>query len=782
MGAFERLQNYSARTSHNTNRNSTAVESPVSQFFDTKLPEGYFLNSLHNMGYKVVETIHKLNDKIITDEEYQALESKEGVVSENRLTEFAEMITTSGDMLAVSSAGSGKTTALIFKIMHDIITGEATKPVTLDDGSTVNTTADIFVGTFLKSGADELQKKLAAWQRKMGYYVTADRIQFGTLHAEFKRVLNAMGAATPIGSAEAISKCLREAINGLGIKRDGGAALTFEDYRTIEGIVAFYRNRLDDEKYRHPAAMDYGLTPLFLDSLVSSFAQKRAEMGIMDFEDLQELLYKFLYVTPNPAVQDFVANRYNYMYLDEFQDTSQIQYAILKFYMRGRLDINKTEQAEPVNVASGLYTGNIQKGKFVAIGDDDQSVYRWRGSDIDIIVKEFPKDFKPTIVQLSTNYRCPDNILNPVKTSIIKNTDRYPKQLKSSKTGGEFHAYTVTTIQGMIMNLMEQIENDSNMNKTVAILCRTNFDGVIPALMLEMDGRYQFSVSSDSMTLSTAMPRSVINCARLFTDKTSQYVTNTLKMLANRSDQWCVQELVKRLKADASVGKARSIWEIDKRDIEYSCPSLTDIITKMKSCLFDASGNRVEGGDIEALKVLYFHLITDIYDGDSAYCLKMRSYIQAVLYILKEKKFKSADEFLSTMAECNDKLSARVGRDYRIKIVTVHEFKGKEADCCYIWHDSYNLFPASKTDISVQSDFEEERRVHYIACTRAREKCVVYALAGNEGIFFNELNCTKEKLKVMQGGSISAVNQNASFVKRDPMDDLIARFQKANNQ
>lgn len=782
MGAFEKLQNYSARTGLNSNKTTSTATSPVSQFFDIKTPEGYFLNSLHNMGYKVVETIYKHNGTEISGAEYEALESKEGVEVENRLTEFAKMLTTSGDMLAVSSAGSGKTTALIFKIMRDILTGEATKPITLDDGSTVNTTADIFVGTFLKSGADELQRKLAAWQRKMGYMVTADRIQFGTLHAEFKRVLNAMGAATPIGSPEAISSCLKEAINGLGIKRDGNAPLTFEDYRTIEGIVAFYRNRLDVEKYKHPAAMDYGLTPLFLDSLVNSFAQKRQERGIMDFEDLQELLYKYLYVTPNPAVQDFVANRYSYMYLDEFQDTSQIQYAILKFYMRGRLAINKEEEVEPAETPSGLFTGNIRKGKFVAIGDDDQSVYRWRGSDIDIIVKEFPKDFKPTIVQLSTNYRCPDNILNPVKTSIVKNTDRYPKQLKSSKSGGEFHAYTATTIQGMIVDLMEQIEEDSNANKTVAILCRTNFDGVIPALLLEMNGRYQFSVSSDSMTLSTAMPRSVINCARLFTDKTSQYVTNTLKMLAERCDQYYVQELVKRLKSDASVGKARSIWEVDIKDIRYSCPSLEPIINRMKSCLFDASGNRVEGGDIEALKVLYFYLITDVYDGDSAYCLKMRSYIQAVLYLLKEKKFTSADDFLSTMSECNDKLSARVGRDYRIKIVTVHEFKGKEADCCYIWHDSYNMFPASKTDIDILSDFEEERRVHYIACTRAREKCIVYALAGQEGIFFNELDCKKEKLRVSQRGSISAVNQDSSFVKKDPLDDLIARFQKANSQ
>lgn len=778
MGAFEKLQSYSARGANTTK--SVTVESPVSQFFDIKQPEGYFLNSLHNMGYKVVETIYKLNGDEITREYYEALDSKEGTTVENRLTEFAKMLTTSGDMLAVSSAGSGKTTGLIFKIMRDIITGESTKQVKLDDGSIVNTVDSIFVGTFLKTGAEELKKKLAAWQRKMGYYVTADRIQFGTLHAEFKRALNALGAATPIGSPDVISRCLKSAIDDLGIKRDGGSNLTFEDYRTIEGIVAFYRNRLDNEKYNHPSASDYGLTPLFLDSLVSSFAQKRADCGVMDFEDLQELLYKFLYVTPNPAIQDFIANRYSYMYLDEFQDTSQIQYAILKFYLRGRLAINKGDQAEPVDCPSGLFTGNTTRGKIVAIGDDDQSVYRWRGSDVDIIVKNFPNDFKPTIVQLSTNYRCPDNILNPVKTSIIRNSDRYAKELKSSKSGGEFHAYTAATIQTMIMDLMSQIETDSSNGDTVSIICRTNFDGVIPALLLEMDGRYQFSVSSEAMTLGSAMPRSVINCGRLFTERATQHVTNTLKMLADRREQWEVGELVKRLKADASVGKARSVFEVDDEDIAYSCPSIRGIINKMKSCMYNGQGEKVEGGELEALKVLYFYLITDIFDGDSAYCLKMRSYIQAVLYLLNNKKFSSVEDFLETMSECNDKLNARVGKDYRIKIVTVHEYKGKEADCCYIWHDSNNLFPASKTNISIKSDFEEERRVHYIACTRAKKKCIVYALAGQEGVFFKELDCQPEKIRVVQRGSLTAADQNAKFVKKDPLDELLARAIKAN--
>ena len=83
--------------------------------------------------------------------------------------------------------------------MHDIITGEATKMTSIPNGNEVRVVDNIFVGTFLKTGADELAERLAYWQRGVGYTVTADRVNFSTLHAEFRRALNTMGAATPIG-------------------------------------------------------------------------------------------------------------------------------------------------------------------------------------------------------------------------------------------------------------------------------------------------------------------------------------------------------------------------------------------------------------------------------------------------------------------------------------------------------------------------------------------------------------------------------------------------------
>lgn len=1028
MGAFEKLQGYSSGLSANKSAqrdNSISEElEKLNQDYDKGTPLGYFLQKLHTLGYKVTETVYRdgFTDDIISSREYEKVsdEIKGNYTKEIQYTEFAKMLLSDGDNLVISGAGSGKTTALVFKIMKDILTGEATKTIEVGEGK-VNVVDDIFIGTFLKSGADELKATLESWQRKLGYIVTTDRMHFGTLHAEFKRALNTVGVKTPIGKAEQISECLKRAVDTLHVCRADGGKLGFEDYTAIESIVTYYRNRIGTNKYGHPACAEYGLNPVFLDTLVTSFAQNRINAGIMDFEDLQELLYKYLYITPNKAVQDFVAGRYKYIYLDEFQDTSEVQYEIIKFYARGRLDCNRNAKPMPDNMFDGLYTGERTKGKIIAIGDDDQCllpdtpvltkegyrpikeitpstevatyngneitysrvesvshkafygkkyaiitksgkmiegtkehicfarvpetehavwltyhkmsgfelgmipdgernwclsicdtlaeaidtmegylklydlditsstttrllagemllndlgynsksphrfnntetkygvvtmfdkgvdstfsvyesgelqsetigcvdyvaqrgntssfgkpyfmakfcgetfmftqlgniikgmevpvynpetgvceievvenvveehysgdvydinvsttrnfiagdiivhncIYSWRGSDISVMTEKFLADFEPTVLKLSKNYRCPANILNPILPSIVKNQKRFPKNLVSANDGGEFNAYHFTSVTPMLSHLLEQIDDDMAKGRNVAIICRTNFDGVIPAFLLEMDHRYTFSVSSEAMTLNSALPRSILNASRLLIDNASRYVQQTLNMLVNYRDRYEAKALYDKLKADSSIGVRSNIFTLDEADIAHSAPSLIGFIRGMKKQMFDENGKRTDEGNMKALRFMYYYMLSNVYGGDSSYCLRVRSYIEAVLYLINTKNFESVSDFLMETSEYSERLRSRIRRkDVKISIVTVHEFKGKERDAVYLWHDSDQFFPASKTDLTIQEQVEEERRVHYIACTRAKQKCVVYALKGSHGMFFEEM-------------------------------------------
>ena len=875
------------------------------------------------------------------------------------------------------------TTTLIFKIMYDLVTGVSKKVIQAPTGMQVAVPDSIFVGTFLRSGAKELEERLDYWQNRLGYTSTKGQIQFSTLDAEFKRCLNAMNIPTPIGKEEVLSKLRKKAIDSCGITRDGNP-LTNEDYQIINSVIVYYRGRLDDKKYQHPNAREYGLTPSILDLVVKQYASLRQIEGVMDFEEIQELLYQYLYVTPNKAVQDFVANRFKFMYVDEFQDTSQMQYAILKYYARG----HQKQNILGVCKEEVSYTGEETKGKFVVIGDPSQCftadtnftvqcrnsfldgseqvdpnndfsvdhkyfekdykewksngsnkvfwadsgwfetaedieegmlltgfsddvnngytmvtgvkrhkysgcvvsfigynnerkisvtpeheffeyvgdcitnikkpyviffydkdddnfrevhqlvdnwgthyfgtceqvfsyidgaklesvefyynfddnyyktiraidirkdtilairsgsdgavynsvvdahykiiiedydgfvydintsdhiilpnsslvshncIYSFKGSDKEIICSTFDEDFMPTHTALSYNYRCPSNILNPIVPSIHINPEGSKQSINAYNEGGIFHAYNFSSMQNMIKKLQEDLDEDMSNGMKSAILCRTNFDGLIPAFVLESRKIYNFSISGKNMTLNSPLPRKLIGVTSLFTERATPSVRTTLEMFVPRFDHWKVKQLVDTMK-----NNNMNIWQVPIEDIDYSIPNLVDMIESLKGIMMPDGQVRDKEKELEALKFIYFWLTVNTFSGDNSYCMSARAYIDCLLYILDTNEFKSVYEFLEELDEIDDRLNGRIDKKkVDIEIATVHEFKGKERDSVYVWNDSENVFPSSKCDLVIVDQVEEERRVHYIACTRAKKKSSIYSLIGKEGMFANEMD------------------------------------------
>lgn len=633
------------------------------------------------------------------------------------------------------------TTALTFKIMYDIVTGEAMTLKQIESGLPVRVVNKMWICTFLKSGAEELQSSLTKWQRKLGYSQTADQINFSTMDAEFKRCINAMGVATNIGDAGKLHNLFCKAVDSCNVSRSGGYPLTKEDYQILSGILVYYRGRLDNQRYNHPSMKDYDLTPTILDLIAKQFANLRATNGIMDFEEIMELLYKYLYIEPNPAVQDFVANRYNYIYIDEFQDTSQMAYAILKFYARGKLWLNRS--GEPVKVVSkggtvpdGLYTNQETLGKIVVVGDPSQCIYSFRGSDSKILVNDFDEDFKPCLSRLSVNWRCPANILNPVVSSIHCNPDSAVQTIKAAREGGEFFAYAFPSYKSMIAQLKVDMAKDMEDDMRVAVLCRTNFDGLIPAFVLAEDGRFDFSISGENMTLNSPLPRKIIGVTSLFTERSTPAVKTTLEFFASRQDKWGIKQLIDTLKMNNM-----SIWQIPIEDIRYSCPSLEKFVTSVKK-VFYVNGARDKSKEIEALRTVYYMMIVDVFAGDSAYCESARAYIETLLYVIENHDFQSVYEFLEEIELLNDKLAGRIKKKSAyIQIATVHEYKGKECDSVYVWNDSDGTFPSSKCDVNNPDQLNEERRVHYIACTRAKKREHIYSIQIKKGRFAKEMTC-----------------------------------------
>lgn len=632
------------------------------------------------------------------------------------------------------------TTALVFKIMYDIITGDAVRLQEVPGGNVVRVVDNMWVCTFLRTGAEELKNALIRQQYKLGYTQTADQISFSTLDAEFKRCLNAMGVATNIGKPEQLAKLFRDAINSCGVTRVDGMDLTKEDYRILTSIIEYCRGRLDNKRYMHPSCKDYGLTKSIIDLIIGQFASLRQAQGIMDFTEIQELLFKFLYVTPNKAVQDFVANRYKYIYIDEFQDTSQLQYAILRFYARGKLYINSQMENKEVKYQWGIsndtiYTGEETKGKIVAIGDPSQCIYSFKGSDSKILVDYFDEDFRPTLCTLSYNYRCPSNILNPVVPSIHQNTDSAAQKILPAKEGGVMHTYAFNGFGQMVQYLLDDVEKDLQQGYRVAVLCRTNYDGIIPAFTMEAGRRFDFSISSDSMTMNSPLCRKLINVTSLFIEKSTPAVKDSLSMVVGRANAYELTYLMKVLKQNN-----KSIWDIPKEDLVYSCRSLVSFVDDVKK-IYMPDGVRVRENEVKALDFVYKYLIAKVFNGDSVYSTNAREYISTLLFVLESGNFETVYEFIEELDIINHRLDGRIGKKgANVVISTVHEFKGKECDSVYVWNDIDGVFPSSKCDVEDEDQLDEERRVHYIACTRAKEKSSIYTLSGKTGLFVREMD------------------------------------------
>ena len=629
------------------------------------------------------------------------------------LSQLEKVLRCKGNQLILSCAGSGKTTALVFKVIFDQRTGYASKQVEVN-GNTVRVTDSTWVCTFLRSGAEELKSSLIKWQRRLHCVDTSSAIQFSTLHAEFKRVLNSMGVVTNIISEPENLQLLKNIVNTYCILDSNKKPLNAEQIRNLQGALTYTRNRLDGKKYTRDEYDEFNLVPQLIEGILRDWKALRVKNGVCDFEDLQEMLYDECYVKNNQDIINYISKRYNFIYIDEFQDTSQIQYALLKIY-------------------------GSQSRQVVAIGDDDQTIYSWRGSYNGIITREFMQDFNPTRNDLNINYRCPSNILKAISPSIEHNTDRFKKDLVSFREGGKVRVGAYSTYKTMVTALSDMVSEDIKNSRSVAILCRVNSDGLMPALILDKIGNVSFSISGEGMTLDSYIGRTVLNIVKLFTEKSTPAVKSSLSSLT--WDTYCINNLMKVCR-----NNQLSIWTIDPKDLAYSCPSISDRVIVWRKW-------RESLGDIPALKLVLQDYRVNVYSKSTQFNDVVRSVIFSVETLLDYYKYEDVSDFLMELEDINERLKARKKKTgMQVRIATVHEFKGKEADSVYVWNDSEKVFPYGDNEDSLE-EFEEERRIHYIANTRAREINTIMYIGSKPGYFLEEMNLEDaEKLGVVSSG------------------------------
>ena len=633
------------------------------------------------------------------------------------ISQLGAVLKTKGNQLIVSCAGSGKTTSIIFKVIYDLKSGRSTvlKQV---NGNNVRVPDTIWVATFLKSGAEELKNSYRSWCRKLHCADMSQVIQFSTLHAEFMRALNILGMKTDIISEADNKRLLKKILKNYQVRSSKGGQLNDDELTSLIGALTRTRNRLDEKRYISDIYEDLNLIAPIIDGILRDWKTERMILDKVDFEDLQEVLYDYCYNKQDESIINFLSERFSYIYLDEFQDTSQIQYAILKAYC-------------------------CQAKQVVAIGDDDQTIYSWRGSDNNIITKNFVEDFNPVKNDLSVNFRCPNNILKAIKPSIKKNTQRFDKVLRSSKNGGKVRVGSYSGYRQMAITLGDLVYEDVKNGKKVAILCRVNSDGLLPAMFFDRMNNFSFSVSGANMTLDSYIGRLALSIVRLFTDKYSPDVKRALSLLT--WDSYGLSTLM-----DICRNNNQSIWTISEDDLKYSCYELSERLLSWRKFK--------ETGDINALKLVLQEYRYSVFTNDTQFNDVMKSVLISIESLLDYYNFDSVDEFLYELEDMNDRLKAREKKvNCQVRIATVHEFKGKECDSVYIWNDSEDVFPHKRACDSLD-DLEEERRIHYIACTRAKDVSTIMYITNKKGAFIDEMDLSDaEILKKETSGILKKV-------------------------
>ena len=622
------------------------------------------------------------------------------------LEEMKPALEGNNNSLVISCAGSGKTTFLVLKIIREYLAGTFTEqvPVQTANGVVMQTrTAKVLVSTFLKTGAEELKN---AFERQCSVLnirgLSTDTFTFSTLHAEYYDILKTLGIKINIQSDEdalaVISKVAK--LFNITCKQSRSYTLSRDNLKDLQCIITYARNRIDDQT--HILMPDFGLTKPLLDKVIERCKVHRKADNVYDFEDLQELVYTGIMTNPN--FKAFVANRYSYIFIDEFQDTSQIQYEILKAYMNNAKRV-------------------------IAIGDDDQCIYSWRGSDNSIITRRFEADYNPEVFKFTINYRCKANILAPVISSISRNKDRHDKVLRSYRSGGSVTLRYTDAVDDLLAEVKTGLASGDN----IGILSRTNFDLLAPAILLELEGTVPFTVSK-SIGISGYIPRQVLGSIKLLTRRYTEEFCSLFKIFLDRR----VQSEAVILSDILNNQRDLSIQNIDEEDLKYSCPVLYKNLLKP---IREAATPK------DAYVYILKYLRDKVYTGSSPFAVRARLFCSFICdLILRHSKVKNLDineidELFTDIipSRLNKRAYKKDKSDIQVKLTTVHEAKGKEWGTVIIWNDTNGVFPAVVGGrIPTQAEFEEERRLHYIAFTRAKNSLVIFSSRSNPSPFLLE--------------------------------------------
>ena len=588
------------------------------------------------------------------------------------------VLDTEGAVLVIAGAGSGKTRVLTSRIAY-LVQEKGVSP------------SNIMAITFTNKAAGEMKERL---EKLVG---DVNEMWVSTIHSMCVRILRrdidklGYDKNFTIYDETDKDKVLKRVIEELGLDNDNLL-------KTAKNAISNAKNEcLNPEEWKN-AYKDLHLKEDIY-QIYKAYENQLARSNSLDFDDL---LYKtYLLFEKREDVADYYSNKFHYVHIDEFQDTNSVQFAIAQRLCK-------------------------KHGNIFAVGDDDQSIYGWRGAKIENILS-FDDIFRGAkVYKLERNYRSTKKILQLANCIIANNTNRRQKELWTENDegvkietfvgGDENNEATFVALQ--IKNLMAR-SNELNYND-FAVFMRVN----------------ALSRAFEQEFMKYGIPCKVFGGFRFFERKEIKDLLAYLKVINNRNDDEsflrCIatpkrgigDKTLRELRefcASASISLYDGLWRLEQTNLSSSVKSKLFNFGMLLESFSEYSKNN-------SVSKLLEHIIDST--GFDEQFLDKTEENSSRLYNISELK-NSAEQFEKDNYGCTlaDYLNSvtlssdtdDINSDQAVTIATIHASKGLEYKCVFVVGLDETILPIARS-VNNESEMEEERRLMYVAVTRAMQR------------------------------------------------------------
>ena len=585
------------------------------------------------------------------------------------------VLETEGAVLVLAGAGSGKTRVLTSRIAY--LVEEKGVPAEA-----------ILAITFTNKAANEMKERL-------GKIIDVSRSWVCTIHSMCVRILRMYAEEAGIGSNFSIYS----EVERNNIIKKSFQECDFDDEKLLKSVKFHIANAkmlgFDPERYAQEYAGEREID--VITKVYTRYQKHLRENNALDFDDL--LNETRLLLRRNEDAREYLSGKFRYILVDEFQDTNGVQYEIIKL----------------------LATVH---GNLFAVGDDDQSIYGWRGAKIENIL-HFEKDFKGAkVFKLERNYRSTKHILNLANAVIKNNGRRKDKTLWTENPDGD---------NAKVYEAEEESGEARYIAHTIAGLVGRGYRYSDFAVLMRLNA---LTRALEQEFTSDMLPYKVFGGFKFFERKEIKDLLAYLRLVNNPFDSEALVRIINFPKRGIGAKTVETLQNyafenelsvydalIDLDEMGFSSGTkqkLLDFRNFVKEWIVDSQGMPVNE---LVKKIVVDTRMREAYADDSDESINKRANIEEFINSVDDycrlNKDASLTDYLNQVTLSSDTDDMDDGN--YITLATVHSVKGLEFRCVFVCGMEENILPVSRA-VGNDEDMEEERRLMYVAITRAKER------------------------------------------------------------